>query len=62
MDEDGDPRGRNEGYRKVFGGSHQMFAEGIRSGNCGDLASGYDGLRATEAALVALKSTNRNSG
>jgi hypothetical protein len=35
---------------------HAKFAESIRGGHLIDLASGYDGLKATEAANQALAS------
>jgi len=45
---------------KHFEVTYAMFADAIRRGTYGDLASGYDGLKATEAALAALASTKRS--
>ena len=44
---------------KHFEVTYKMFAESIRQGTYGDLASAYDGIKATEAAFAALKSTKR---
>ena len=44
---------------KHFEVTYKAFAESIERGDYGDLASGYDGLKATEAAFAALASTKR---
>jgi len=44
---------------KHFEITYEAFAESIELGEYGDLASGHDGLKATEAALTALASTKR---
>lgn len=44
---------------KHFEVTYRAFAESIQRGTYGDLASGYDGLKATEAAFAALASTKR---
>ena len=44
---------------KHFEFTYKAFAEGIRQGCCAELASGHDGLKATEAALAALASTGK---
>ena len=44
---------------KHFEITYKAFAESIKRGTYGDLASGYDGLKATEAAFTALASTKR---
>ena len=44
---------------KHFEITYAAFAESIKQGTYGDLASGYDGLKATQAALTALSSTKR---
>lgn len=44
---------------KHFETTYKAFAESIKLGQYGDLASGYDGLKATEAAIAALASTKR---
>lgn len=44
---------------KHFEVAYQAFADSVKRGSYGELASGYDGLKATEAAFAALASTKR---
>ena len=44
---------------KHFEITYRAFAESIEQGEYGDLASGYDGLKATEASFAALASTKK---
>ena len=44
---------------KHFEVTYRAFAESIERGEYGDLASGHDGLKATEASFAALASTKR---
>ncbi|MHC5058002.1 MAG: Gfo/Idh/MocA family protein [Planctomycetota bacterium] len=47
---------------KHFEITYDAFARSIRHGTCMDLASGHDGLKATEAALAALASAKSGAG
>jgi len=44
---------------KHFETVYDLFAQSLHQGKLVELASGYDGLKATEAAFQALASTKR---